>query len=524
MSCHTCFRAPASRTRFFCPTCARNQLYQLRVETARVLLEKQSIAERIQAGVILETTQAEWSGEIKETSIAYQNGLSTKRSLQIIAKGEAESRERMRLLGDQLDNLTAEIKDKRLEISQRKLALARRHSDSESAQYQLGEREAAILANIQNNTKRTDHLWHSLHSKTAEARIFLCREAANLYGLQRKTRNKEGLSQEVYTMGGIDIIDLRDMNGTTPAYISTSLFNVAHLLVLISHYLSLRLPAEITLPHKDHPIPTICAPSASYLSRDPNSVAYSLRNPPSVPSGPRTASPRPSRPRPLSIDRALPKLAREDPGTYALFLEGVTLLAWNVSWLCRTQGINITSESWEEVCNVGKNMWQLLVAPPAQPSTLSRAFAGRDIQAKMRASKDSPRTTIQRTMSFPMLGHYSHGTAHSFLGAVEGAEFMRTWRLPTPTKIVDKLKSTLLGEMASAEWELLEGDWDDASQEPSDSMLLQHPSTTSASPERQGNNSGDSVNGAVAGAGNLSGPRGPTRMKGTSGWTKLRNR
>ncbi|TPR09590.1 hypothetical protein CAN33_0052230 [Aspergillus niger] len=113
-------------------------------------------------------------------------------------------------------------------------------------------------------------------------------------------------------------------------------------------------------------------------------------------------------------------------------------------------------------------------------------------------------------MSFPMLGHYSHGTAHSFLGAVEGAEFMRTWRLPTPTKIVDKLKSTLLGEMASAEWELLEGDWDDASQEPSDSMLLQHPSTTSASPERQGNNSGDSVNGAVAGAGNLSGPRGPT--------------
>ncbi|GFN20236.1 hypothetical protein AtubIFM56815_011125 [Aspergillus tubingensis] len=213
MSCHTCFRAPASRTRFFCPTCARSQLYQLRVENARVLLEKQSIGEHIQARVTPETTQAEWSGEIKETAIAYQNGLSAKRSLQMIAKGEAESCERLRLLGDQLENLTAEIKDKRLEISQRRLALARRHSDSESAQYQLGEREAAILANIQNNTKRTDHLWHSLHSKTAEARIFLCREAANLYGLQRKTRSKEGLSQEVYTMGGIDIIDLRDMNG-----------------------------------------------------------------------------------------------------------------------------------------------------------------------------------------------------------------------------------------------------------------------------------------------------------------------
>ncbi|GKZ27830.1 hypothetical protein AbraIFM66951_006865 [Aspergillus brasiliensis] len=213
MSCHTCFRTPTSRTRFFCPTCARNQLYQLRVENARVLLEKQSIAEHVQARVTPGTTPADRSGEIKETTLAYENGLSAKRSLQIIAKGEAESCERMRLLGDQLENLTAEIKDKRLEISQRRLALARRHSDSESARYQLGEREAAMLANIQNNTKRTDHLWHSLHSKTAEARIFLCREAANLYGLQRKTRNKDGISHEVYTMGGIDILDLRDMNG-----------------------------------------------------------------------------------------------------------------------------------------------------------------------------------------------------------------------------------------------------------------------------------------------------------------------
>ncbi|GES56943.1 zinc/iron permease [Aspergillus terreus] len=67
-----------------------------------------------------------------------------------------------------------------------------------------------------------------------------------------------------------------------------------------------------------------------------------------------------------------------------------------------------------------------------------------------------------------MMGHYSHGTVHSFLGASEGTEFVRTWRLPTPTKIVDKLKSCLLGEMASAEWELLEEkEWDDASQEES---------------------------------------------------------
>ncbi|RAL01506.1 Atg14 domain-containing protein [Aspergillus ibericus CBS 121593] len=519
MSCHTCFRAPASRIRFFCPTCARNQLYQLRVENARILLEKQSIAEQIETTVTLGTAQAEQSRKHDVNPVSCEDGLSREWSLQIIAKEQAESSTRMKSVSDQIENLMSEINDKRLDISQRRLALARQNSDSESAQYLLCEREAAMLAGIQNNTKRTDHLWHSLHSKTAEARIFLCREAANLYGLQRKTKNKDGAPQETYTIGGVDIIDLRDMNGATPAYISTSLFYVAHLLILVSHYLSLRLPAEITLPHKDHPTPTISAPSASYLSRE-----SSLHPSPSVLPEHKTDSPRPPRPRPLFIDRALPKLAKEDPGTYALFLEGVTLLAWNVSWLCRTQGMNTLSDSWEEICNVGKNMWQLLVAPPAQPSTLSRAFAGRDIQTKIRIPRDSPRTTIQRTMSFPMLGHYSHGTAHSFLGAAEGVEFTRTWKLPTPTRVVDKLKSTLLGEMASAEWELLEGDLDDTIQEPGQSRILRQPSAAAGSPHQRGQTGDSSIDGTISGADTLGGPYGPTRLKGTSGWTKLRNR
>lgn len=111
-------------------------------------------------------------------------------------------------------------------------------------------------------------------------------------------------------------------------------------------------------------------------------------------------------------------------------------------------------------------MWQLLIAPPAQASTLQRAFAGRDTQTKMNPAKDSPQTTILRTKSFPVLGHYSHGTVHSFLGTSEGSEFVRTWKLPTPTKVADKLKANLLGEMASAEWELLEEEeWEDGNEE-----------------------------------------------------------
>jgi hypothetical protein len=327
---------------------------------------------------------------------------------------------------------------------------------------------------------------------------------------------------ERLTSFAIYAISINTRAGAAPDHISTSFSYIAHILVLISNYLSLRLPAEITLPHKNYPTPTIYTPSASYLPREAYSTLPSDQSS-SSPTTSRATDPHAPRPRPLCIDKTLPKLAKEDPATYGLFIEGVTLLAWNVSWLCRSQGLNLGSDSWEDVCDVGKNLWQLLVAPPGQSSTLVRALAGRDIQAKIKTPKYSPRTTIQRTKSFPMLGHYSHGTAHSFLGASEGTEFIRNWRLSSPTKVVDRLKSTLLGEMASAEWELVEEkEWDDISHGPSQrdgrepaggSEMARdlHPSSTDPR--------------TLASKIDASGvPASSPQSKGTSGWTKLRNR
>lgn len=286
--------------------------------------------------------------------------------------------------------------------------------------------------------------------------------------------------------------------------------------MLVSHYLSLRLPAEVVLPHREHPTAAIYAPSGSYISTDNRS--------------------RLPRPRPLFIGKSLRKVAVEDPTTYNLFLEGATLLAWNISWLCRTQGINLGSDSWEDVCDIGKNLWQLLVASPAQASTLTRAFAGRDVQTKLKAAKDSPRTTIQRTKSFPMLGHYSHGTVHSFLGASEGMQFMRTWKLPTFTKVVDKLKSTLLGEIATAEWELLDKtEWDDEAQEPQQPSAKEPPTAPEPDGKPELDTEKDDASRVALGSAestehsnverevtneHASGGR----QKGSSGWMKLRSR
>ncbi|KAJ5779060.1 hypothetical protein N7457_006780 [Penicillium paradoxum] len=491
MSCSICSRASHARLSFHCPTCARNQLYQLRINNTQVLLEKECLEKQIETAIS--------SGQLPlgtELTHCWQ--------IQTISNDHTESLVRRELLGHQLQALRSDIDAKKAEIAKRKEALARRRSDAVSARYQLVERETGILAGLQNTSKRVEHVWHSLHSKTAESRIYLCREVADLYGLRKI---KKSQSRETYLLGCGFIVDLRDMNGKIIGIpheqISTSLANIAHLLIIVSHYLSLRLPAEITLPHKNYPVPTIYTPLASYRSRNGhNRTDYQSSN------LTKTADLATPRPRPLFIDKPLPRLAKEDPATYAFFLEGATLLAWNVAWLCRTQGINLSSDSWEEVCDIGKGLWQLLVAPP--PSTL-RAFAGRDTQK--RPVKDSPKTTIQRTTSFPMLGHYSHGTAHSFLGASEGVEFMRMWKLPTPTKMVDNLKSNLLGEMASAEWELLEEkEWDDTvnhhsvqshqSIVPSASTQTTRTSSTRFSGKNQGNEKG----------------------KGTKGWTKLGSR
>jgi hypothetical protein len=209
MSCLICNSAH-SRQPFLCPTCARNHLYQLRLENTQVLLEKESLGRQIELAVSHEASQK--SRSIPSKGLSKENHKSSPCwALQTIASRHAASSSRRENLGQQIEKLKEDLKAKRADISEREANLSRRRSDAESALYQLGEREATILTGVQNTTKRTEHLWHNLHSKTAEARIFLCREVAHLYGLRQKTSRK-GDGRHSYVLGGIAIVDLKDMN------------------------------------------------------------------------------------------------------------------------------------------------------------------------------------------------------------------------------------------------------------------------------------------------------------------------
>ena len=47
------------------------------------------------------------------------------------------------------------------------------------------------------------------------------------------------------------------------------------------------------------------------------------------------------------------------------------------------------------------------------------------------------------------------------MGSKEGIEFIRSWRLPSPKQLSDKLKSKLMSEVANAEWEMVTQGVDD---------------------------------------------------------------
>jgi Vacuolar sorting 38 and autophagy-related subunit 14 len=312
--------------------------------------------------------------------------------------------------------------------------------------------------------------------------------------------------------------------------LSAALSSLTHLLNLSSFYLSVRLPAEVTVPHCDYPLPTIFTPANSYLNKKtpfPGTAAAHLA------TGTPTASKdgdgqAPPRPRPLFIvgedeDDKVVQVARKDPVSFAFFLEGLSLLAWDIAWLCRSQGFTTGTETWEDICNIGRNLWQLFFAP-LQSSALMRVLSSRDVQERQRLGKETPNTVNAKQKILPRFGEYSHSSAHSFIGAPGAQELFRNWKLTKHTMIVDPLKRVLWAEMNNAEWELLqEQEWDDGGEQFDEAVFIktrlldghEYDDARSIMTTRPGHGDAPDSTGDVGDS---------ARAKGTSGWTKVKNR
>lgn len=436
---------------------ARNELYEPRIQHAHILLEKEGLEQQIQT--LLQNERAETSQV--PSSIDAEREKIVDRTQAIITRA---------------DELKANLDKAKEELAKRKEANARRRSELSSAKNGVEARRLRQIEDVEKSIKMTKYKWNQGHNTLAASRTFLCGEAAKLYGL-RKSRRSSG--QDEYKIGSVSIMDLRTLNSklpppsnrfilrfmvaASPAIISTALSHVVHLLMLSTHYLSIRLPAEITLPHRDYPLPTIFSLAASY--QHSNNVPFPGTTPTPSSSNSPTASRHSNldqtsqpRPRPLFLNKPLPILASEDPVGYSLFIESVTLLAYDVAWVCKSQGVSVGDDSsFDDICNIGKNMYNLLIGPRTRPLPTARNSSSNSNPTKAGRESDAE-SGKGATVQTNIMGRWSHGSAHTSLSSAAGYEFVRSWKLLSPAKFADRLKSKLMSEVANAEWEVLDED------------------------------------------------------------------
>jgi hypothetical protein len=138
-------------------------------------------------------------------------------------------------------------------------------------------------------------------------------------------------------------------------------------------------------------------------------------------------------------------LMKEDNIQYLSFLEGVTLLAWNIAWLCKSQGMS-GFDIEQDIYPVGKNLWNLMLAEKPNIPADTTEFTDQEVVSK----KPPPDNFPSR------FGLLSHGTAHSFFGSVDGQEIMRNWSLKSPKSSMAKVRGLITHELRKAEWEVVE--------------------------------------------------------------------
>jgi hypothetical protein len=537
MDCGICEKHLTQEDGPHCPSCVRAMLYGVRLELARVLMEKEQMGAKIEAITKPQESNAPLDNELAILSAAWQN--------QWDAIDEEQAIEQDNELRRQLVISQKEVELKKARAQELRERLAEKKANVAAAKEALAKGQRKKYEELKAAYARGQTQHDSLHTKIVDAKAVLCREAASLLRLRHvKKKTKDGSIKDRYSIAGLPLPDLKDINSEpNPKFhwswnctkslapdmrcteLTAALDSVARLVTLCAYYLGVRLPAEITLPHRDYPLATVNTPTTSYSGqRVAFSATGSSLSAPSSPTASRMDLTSFPRPRPLFIgsfdhNEVVAQFMKKDPLTFSFFMEGVSLLAWDIAYLSRTQGFVQGTERWEDVCDVGRNLYQMILAPPQSAATF-RTLTQRDLQIRQRRSQStSASSASEKEMIVGRLGSGSHASAHTFLGsaAAAGDNPARNWRLNKYTMVVDPLKKHLVTEMNNAEWELLdEQEWDDGGEKMDEAVFIK----TRAMDGKEYDDARSittATKGADAGEEDVKG-------KGKSGWTKLKTR
>ena len=441
MRCAICSARPLTDTDLQCASCARAALYPIRIRHAKVLLEREQASGKVEAAIEDAKTTSHW-----RQSDGLERAAATRLKVEEDVSQLAQARANAERITKHAANLREQMEEYNTLLNDRRKALMRRRKSLGAAKSELQELCGATLSPARSHVSKARADLDAVAKSNRSLQSARCKASALLAGLQRLPRRSLNGQNDDYRISGIPLVDLRQLNTRSPEEVNASLCNAARLLMLSCYYLQARLPAEIILPYRDHPHPSIMSPASSHSTRtvpsSPSSSSQSLRG--SVKHSRELEQRASGRQRSLFLDRKLTRLAKEDSTAYALFTEGIALLAWDVAWLCRLQGLPVASTEWEDVCDLGHNLWKLLV-------DASPAWSGKRDRALKQYGLVPGRTPNgERTLSAPGAeAIVLHGTPQDMsLGG---------WRFARPTKIMHELKATLLAEMSGHDWELLDG-------------------------------------------------------------------
>lgn len=278
MECDICHRSPSERLAFYCTICARNAVYETRIHIAQTLLENEAAGAAVERNIgarkpVVSHGKSSPQTKSRETSTVW--------TMQRAHVDQAASKEETEHVLSHVEALRKETVAMKAEIARRKAILVKRKADLRSASEALAAREAATIEPLEKGVRRMEHRWDAMHAKTLESRVFLCREAAQLYGLQQRKTKKGATGSASYFIGGIPIADLRDLDSEVPFPLSRLRANTCKIprqsksahqphTLLISFTLSPITSPSVSRPRL--PSPTVTIPYLPFFLRAPRTL------------------------------------------------------------------------------------------------------------------------------------------------------------------------------------------------------------------------------------------------------------
>jgi Vacuolar sorting 38 and autophagy-related subunit 14 len=206
MNCDVCSREHSGNFPFFCIACARGAIYIPRLESAKVLLEKEQLGRQVEDIV-------KWERPKQDTTILSNSSPGHVLSAAIRGNRKVQSEAKIQLIGTHVQELRKDIEQAKHDIAARQARIMEQRANLDSIRGSLPNRRLLTTEKTSEAIGKGLRIFDSLHKRTSETRSFLCQEAAALMRFKQKKRKKDGIVKDHYSISGLPVVDLRDISG-----------------------------------------------------------------------------------------------------------------------------------------------------------------------------------------------------------------------------------------------------------------------------------------------------------------------